>query len=202
MTGKQELICEMIAQHYGEEHQANKLIEELSECIRAIVRADRKNIAEEIADVEIMLFQYKMLLGLDDEVEEFIEKKLERQHQRVVEELFNRETDCAWKGEKPKTIMTDSYIMCSMPTTLEDLQVTIPLPASEEWIRCEDALPDAYGDYLVWIKHKNGYGNAQVVHYEGGWNCHITSKGEVFRDEEFKNVVAWAKVCPFMKGDK
>ena len=110
MTGKQEIICEAIASHYGEEHQANKLIEELSECIRAVARADRKNIAEEIADVEIMIFQYKMLLGLDDEVEAFVEKKLVRQYRRMLSEKFH--TDCAWKGENTnrKAVMTDGYI--------------------------------------------------------------------------------------------
>lgn len=198
MTGKQEILCEVIAQHYGEEHQANKLIEELSECIRAVARADRGNIAEEIADVEIMLFQYKMLLGLDDEVAEFIEKKLVRQYRRVLGERMH--TDCAWKN--PKVEMTDSYIKCSMPTTLEDFQGM--LPASEEWIRCEDALPDAYGNYLAWIKHEGGGGHAQVVTYKDGWNCYedpITN--EIRRENEFDDVVAWAKVCPYeKKGEK
>lgn len=197
MTGKQEILCEVIAQHYGEEHQANKLIEELSECIRAIARADRGNIAEEIADVEIMLFQYKMLLGLDDEVAEFIEKKLVRQYRRVLGERMH--TDCAWKN--PKVEKTEGYIKCSMPTTLEDFQGM--LPASEEWIRCEDALPDTYGNYLTWIKHEGGGGHAQVVTYKGGWNCYedpVTS--EIVRDNEFDDVVAWAKVCPFTKGEK
>jgi NTP pyrophosphatase (non-canonical NTP hydrolase) len=197
MTGKQEIICEAIAQHYGEEHQANKLIEELSECIRAVARADRGNIAEEIADVEIMLFQYKMLLGLDDEVEAFVEKKLVRQYRRTLSEKFH--TDCAWKN--PKVTMTDSYIKGSMPTILEDFQGM--LPASEEWIRCEDALPDAFGNYLAWIGHDGGGGHAQVVTYKDGWNCYedlITN--EIIRDNEFDDVVAWTKVHPYEKGEK
>ena len=47
--------CELIFDHYGEENQLNKLIEECSELIRAISRKDKVNILEEVADVQVLI---------------------------------------------------------------------------------------------------------------------------------------------------
>ena len=61
-----------------------KAIEELGELIRAIARADDPdNIAEEMADVEIMLEQLKIILGNDADVERWTAKKLQRLNQRL-----------------------------------------------------------------------------------------------------------------------
>lgn len=83
MTNVDELYCEMIARHYGEETQTNKLLEELAELIRAIARGDRENIVEEVADVEIMVYQYKLLLGLEEDVDKMIVEKIKRQTERI-----------------------------------------------------------------------------------------------------------------------
>jgi hypothetical protein len=50
--------------HFGAEHQLDKLIEEMSELTQAIIKARHNrhtNVAEEIADVQIMLDQAKLL---------------------------------------------------------------------------------------------------------------------------------------------
>lgn len=50
--------CKLIFDHYGEENQLNKLIEECSELIRAISRKDKVNILEEVADVQVLIDQF------------------------------------------------------------------------------------------------------------------------------------------------
>ena len=83
-----------IAKHYGYEQQEYILIEEMAELTQAILKFDRanidnlqdtlekfENIMEEITDVEIVLFQIKYLLSIDNE--EMINKKVDRQLNRM-----------------------------------------------------------------------------------------------------------------------
>ena len=51
--------------HYGEEAQTRKLVEELAELITAIARKDTRAIREEMADVEVMIMQFKQGLNID-----------------------------------------------------------------------------------------------------------------------------------------
>lgn len=105
MTKNQmESDIKSIAEHYGYEPQSRQLIEEMAELIVAInkyYRADKKdlsvrdsldleyklqNIAEEIADVEIMLEQVKFLIGCSKEVEQIKIQKVARQIKRIESE--------------------------------------------------------------------------------------------------------------------
>ena len=52
-------------EHYGEEAQTKKLVEELAELITAIARDDIRAIREEMADVEVMIMQFKQGLNID-----------------------------------------------------------------------------------------------------------------------------------------
>lgn len=52
-------------EHFGEEAQKKKLIEELAELITALAKEDVRAIREEIADVEVMIMQYKQGLNID-----------------------------------------------------------------------------------------------------------------------------------------
>ena len=70
-----------IAKFYGYESQALKLIEEMSELIQALIKGDKKHIEEELADVEVMLYQVKYL-G-DFCIEEQKHYKVERQLKRM-----------------------------------------------------------------------------------------------------------------------
>lgn len=70
---------------WGSEAQINQGIEEMAELIQAVNKFRRnpdvknlENIAEEIADVEIMLEQYKIIYAADPVVEELKNKKLQR----------------------------------------------------------------------------------------------------------------------------
>lgn len=71
-----------IANHFGLENQKLKTIEECSELITAISRNEVGNIIEEIADVYIMLQQLIYLYDSEEEVDEFIESKINRTIER------------------------------------------------------------------------------------------------------------------------
>ena len=76
---------------YGEEAQAKKVIEELAELQRAIVREDVENIHEEIADVLIMLEQLMAFEAIDTKkIDEIIESKIERELIRIADRVTGR----------------------------------------------------------------------------------------------------------------
>ena len=76
---------------YGEEAQAKKIIEELAELQRAIVREDVDNIHEEIADVLIMLEQLMAFEAIDTKkIDEIIESKIERELKRIADRVTGR----------------------------------------------------------------------------------------------------------------
>ena len=52
-------------EHYGEEAQTKKLVEELAELITAIAKNDIRAVREEMADVEVMIMQFKQGLNID-----------------------------------------------------------------------------------------------------------------------------------------
>ncbi len=85
-----------IADHYGYESQSRQLIEEMAELTQAINKAWRcrydyedriekkRDIAEEIADVTIMIEQMKYLLQISDaDIDKIVEQKIYRQLQRI-----------------------------------------------------------------------------------------------------------------------
>lgn len=77
---KESVLYEAI-EHYGVEAQMTKAIEECGELIVAIAKMDINNIAEEVADVRIMLDQIEIMLGLDTGM--IRQSKLERLNQRI-----------------------------------------------------------------------------------------------------------------------
>lgn len=54
------LNCRYIFSHYGQEAQKRQLIQELSELITALTKNDLENTIEEMADVQVMLDQFKI----------------------------------------------------------------------------------------------------------------------------------------------
>ncbi len=80
-------LCKII-DTYGSDKQQNQAIEECSELIKAICKYKRtlyhvEDIVDEIADVEIMLNQLKIIFGCFGEVEERIDFKIKRQLERI-----------------------------------------------------------------------------------------------------------------------
>lgn len=83
---------EFIAHHYGYNAQREQFEEECAEAILAAQKVKRKcsngnfiNLAEEVADVLIMAEQMRILIS-QSLVDEFIQKKLQRQIQRIKQE--------------------------------------------------------------------------------------------------------------------
>lgn len=84
---------EFIARHYGYEAQREQFEEECAEAILAAQKVKRKcsngnfiNLAEEVADVLIMAEQMRILIS-QSLIDEFIQKKLDRQLQRIRAEV-------------------------------------------------------------------------------------------------------------------
>ena len=85
MKNSSEIIYEKAILKFGVHAQMNMAIEECAELIQAINKWRRNpsigmgNIAEEIADVEIMCSQLRLMLhGLDRSVDEIKESKITR----------------------------------------------------------------------------------------------------------------------------
>lgn len=60
-----EEMSRKVWEHYGKETQKKKFIEELSELITALAKEDRRAIGEEMADVEVMIMQFKQGFNID-----------------------------------------------------------------------------------------------------------------------------------------
>lgn len=83
-------ICRRALEAFGAEAQVIMAIEEMSELTKELCKNGRgqentTHIAEEIADVEIMLQQMKMLFECAGQVETFRRYKLERLAERIKE---------------------------------------------------------------------------------------------------------------------
>ena len=84
----------LILDHYGIEHQKAKTIEELAELIVAIQKnllldtdSLSREVLEEIADVQIMILQLLSYANEFSKVYEIMDQKIERQLNRIKEEL-------------------------------------------------------------------------------------------------------------------
>ena len=76
---------------YGELAQEQMAVEECSELIQAIChkhRGRQHNIAEEIADVEIMLEQLKIINNCSETVEEIRKQKIDRLFDRIFDKCL------------------------------------------------------------------------------------------------------------------
>ena len=73
-----------IVNHYGADHQKDKLFEEMAELQKEVCKekdgkGDIPHIAEELADVSIMLRQMQIIYGITDEqIEQVVQEKIER----------------------------------------------------------------------------------------------------------------------------
>ena len=74
--------------HYGEENQLTVALEELSECQKEICKflrgyGNAGHLAEEIADSLIMLEQVIYIFGLDEMVDQQVDRKILRLETRI-----------------------------------------------------------------------------------------------------------------------
>lgn len=82
-----KLLLENIKQN-GKDKQVLKTIEECAELIQALAKGDNLNIAEEMADVLIMIDQLKLIFNNERLVEEFKVIKLERMGRTLRKEVI------------------------------------------------------------------------------------------------------------------
>lgn len=84
--------CRIIFDHYGEENQKKQLVQELAELIVAITKNDLENIIEEMADVEVMLDQFKIIHPkINGEIDKTMLLKVTRQLNRIKKEKETKE---------------------------------------------------------------------------------------------------------------
>lgn len=85
---------------YGQDHQLNKATEELGELIQAVNKwrespeNEKFNLIQEIADVEIMIFQLKEIAKIEDsdiEISKLL--KVDRLNERMIEEAGGKENE-------------------------------------------------------------------------------------------------------------
>ena len=87
-------ILEQAIEYYGDDHQIDKALEEMSELTKALLklrycenRYERQIVQdavdEEMADVEIMLEQMKLIFNNHRRVEQQKSKKIERLERRI-----------------------------------------------------------------------------------------------------------------------
>ena len=95
VRSREEVYRESI-ETYGSEAQIDLAIEEMSELIKALLKFRRygwsessadyyENVIEEIADVKIMIRQLEMIYDCEFGVEQWIDRKVERQIERLAE---------------------------------------------------------------------------------------------------------------------
>ena len=82
---------------FGERNQLIVAVEELSECQKEICKILRggdglRNLAEEVADVTIMLEQIQLMFNIDDCVCNFMDEKIKRLDDRVKWSKHENET--------------------------------------------------------------------------------------------------------------
>lgn len=73
---------------YGKEAQLWMIVEEMSELLKEICKSkrgknNRREIVEEIADVQIMLYQAAIIFDVAEDVAEALEEKTERLQRRM-----------------------------------------------------------------------------------------------------------------------
>lgn len=88
MTNDDRKILRRAIHCYGRDAQLKVLLEEMAELQQVICKTwrgdiDHAHIAEEIADVEIMLEQTRMIFDIDSLVQEYQRAKLDRLERRL-----------------------------------------------------------------------------------------------------------------------
>lgn len=94
MTDQERIVFERALEHYGPELQTSVLVEEMAELQKEICKywrghANYDHVAEEIADVSIMLDQMKLLFQCGGAVQAWRLEKVRRLADRIAAEEGN-----------------------------------------------------------------------------------------------------------------
>ena len=83
------MVLERAVSHYGSIHQVMVAIEEMAELTKELLKHHNRGenrvleITEEMADVQIMLWQLSVILDNGEEVNKAVESKVKRQERRM-----------------------------------------------------------------------------------------------------------------------
>ena len=89
MTTNEKLF--KIFSHFGYRKQLKKFSEECYELTEAMLDNEREHIKEEIADVQVLLNQFKEVYEFyDDEIVEIMEQKINRTLDRIKEGYYEK----------------------------------------------------------------------------------------------------------------
>lgn len=121
-------LKQRIMNHYGENHQLAKAVEELTELIHVIARRqqsgqwDKVSLYEELADAYVMLDQLKLIFTKEEAVslhdfnrilQDEMLVKLKRTEQRMSKDTKNREYT-EWKERQYCDISRDKCRFCTL----------------------------------------------------------------------------------------
>lgn len=121
-------LKQRIINHYGENHQLAKTVEELTELIHVIARRlqsgewDKVSLYEEMADVYVMLDQLKLIFTKEEAVslydfnrilQDEMLVKLKRTEQRMSQDTQNREY-AEWKERQYCDISREKCSFCTL----------------------------------------------------------------------------------------
>ena len=89
MERNEKMICKQVLKKYGEDNQLMIFFEEVGELMQAISKHKRfgeniYGIAEEVADVEIMLEQIKIMFEIDEYVEVKRKRKIRKLKRKIL----------------------------------------------------------------------------------------------------------------------
>lgn len=80
---------------YGKSNQVKKLLEEIGELIETIINEDKENMVKELADVMVMLEQFKLYYKItNEEITEIFWYKVDRQIGRIEKENIKKDEQC------------------------------------------------------------------------------------------------------------
>lgn len=121
--------CKAIWEYYGKEAQLNQLVEECAELIRAIVKKDRANILEELADVQVLIDQLSIAYPeFDDCIDPLKVHKVDRQLKRIGIEVVKNN----WGIMTKFTIEPNAYEAISGIDLINDLLFQLELTDEEK----------------------------------------------------------------------
>lgn len=122
MTAWETAVCKRAVEAYGKEHQLIICMEEMAELTKELTknlrgRRNLQDISEEVADVEIMLEQVKVIFDLKEEVSEAKEAKLLRLQKRIIRDTGEQDYATSltrkWLDEHTQKAVHDAVFLTS-----------------------------------------------------------------------------------------
>ena len=110
--------------------------------------------------------------------------------------LIDAERFDVFDAVKPEKYDIESF-MAGMEAVLDAIKCAPTIEPKQEWIPCEERLPEEKGkEYLVTLACIDAGEYQMILQWYDGWNC---SKGH--RRSEIHNVIAWMSLPePYVKG--